>query len=60
MGLPKRCNKQWFCSTFCKGQGLSRTCDDSIWDLVVSFNMHDPLALMACVPDPSTPFLYMC
>ena len=51
MGLPKRCNKQWFCSTFCKGQGLSRTCDDSIWDLVVSFNMYDPLALMACVPD---------
>lgn len=51
MGLPDRCNKQWFCSTFCKGRGLDRTCDDSIWDLVVSFNMYDPLALMACVPD---------
>ena len=51
MGLPKRCNKEWFCSTFCKGRGLDRSCDDSIWDLVVSFNMYDPLALMACVPD---------
>jgi len=51
MGLPQRCNKQWFCSTFCKGRGLDRTCDESIWDLVVSFNMYDPLALMACVPD---------
>jgi len=51
MGLPKRCDKRWFCSTFCKGRGLDRTRDESIWDLVVFFNMYDPLALMACVPD---------
>ncbi|KAH8062160.1 hypothetical protein JL720_13268 [Aureococcus anophagefferens] len=31
--------------------GGDRTEDDSVWDLVVSFNMYDPLALMACVPD---------
>ena len=32
-------------------KGGDRTEDDSVWDLVVSFNMYDPLALMACVPD---------
>ena len=51
MGLPARCDKPWFCDTFCAGEGGDRTADDSVWDLVVSFNMYDPLALMACVPD---------
>ena len=51
MGLPARCDKPWFCNTFCAGKGGDRTADDSVWDLVVSFNMYDPLALMACVPD---------
>jgi len=51
MGLPARCDKPWFCNTFCAGKGGDRTEDDSVWDLVVSFNMYDPLALMACVPD---------
>ena len=48
---PARCDKPWFCNTFCAGKGGDRTEDDSVWDLVVSFNMYDPLALMACVPD---------
>ena len=38
-----------FCNTFCKGQGLERTADDSIWDLIVSFNMYDPMALLCAV-----------
>ena len=32
--LPARCDKEWFCNTFCKGQGKDRTGDDSIWDLI--------------------------
>lgn len=49
-GLPARCDKEWFCNTFCKGEGSDRTGEDSIWDLVASFNMYDPMALLACVP----------
>ena len=39
LGLPARCDKQWFQSTFLQGRGSDRTADDSIWDLVVSFMM---------------------
>ena len=50
MGLPARCDKAWFCNTFCGGAGLERGRDDAVWDLLVSFNMYDPMALMASVP----------
>jgi hypothetical protein len=49
--LPARCNKEWFCDTFCKGQGKDRTGADSIWDLVQSFNLYDPMTLIAAVPE---------
>ena len=49
LGLPMRCDKAWFCNTFCRGQGLERTADESIWDLIVSFNMYDPMALLCAV-----------
>lgn len=49
--LPARCDKEWFCNTFCKGQGKDRTSDDSIWDLVQSFNLYDPMTLIAAVPE---------
>lgn len=39
LGLPARCDKQWFCATFCDGRGKERGGKDSIWDLVVSFMM---------------------
>ena len=39
LGLPTRCDKQWFRSTFLNGNGGDRTGKDSIWDLVVSFMM---------------------
>lgn len=39
LGLPSRCDKAWFCETFCQGRGLDRDRSDTIWDLVVSFNM---------------------
>ena len=61
-GLPERCDKQWFCRTFCNGEGGSRTRDDSMWDLVTCFNVYDALTLIASVPhlqwvffDPEAP-----
>mmetsp|Transcript_43538 Transcript_43538/g.118256 ORF Transcript_43538/g.118256 Transcript_43538/m.118256 type:complete len:1013 (+) Transcript_43538:195-3233(+) len=50
LGLPPRCNKEWFCNTFCGGEGIDRDSDSSIWDLIQSFNMYDPLALLASIP----------
>lgn len=49
-GLPTRCNKAWFCSTFLGGSGEERTGEQPIWDLVQTFNMYDPLALLVAVP----------
>ena len=49
-GLPDRCDRTWFCNTFCNGEGTARTRDDSIWDLVSRFNVYDPLTLLAAVP----------
>jgi hypothetical protein len=49
--LPARCDKEWFCNTFCKGQGKDRTGADSIWDLISSFNLYDPMTLIAAVPE---------
>eukprot|EP00930_Biecheleria_cincta_P091574 TRINITY_DN8116_c0_g1_i1.p1 TRINITY_DN8116_c0_g1~~TRINITY_DN8116_c0_g1_i1.p1 ORF type:complete len:876 (+),score=111.98 TRINITY_DN8116_c0_g1_i1:70-2697(+) len=48
--LPARCNRQWFCDTFCGGRGYDRSPQESIWDLIQTFNMYDPLALLACIP----------
>ena len=39
LGLPARCDKAWFCTTFCGGNGADRTIGDSVWDLIVSFIM---------------------
>ena len=50
LGLPPRCDKAWFVGTFCAGRGLERGCDDSIWDLVVSFIMYDSIALLCAIP----------
>lgn len=49
--LPERCNKEWFCNTFCAGQGLERNGDDDIWDLIQSFQLYDPMTLIAAVPE---------
>lgn len=49
--LPNRCNKEWFCNTFCGGHGKDRTGADSIWDLIQSFNLYDPMTLIAAVPE---------
>jgi len=49
--LPDRCDKEWFCNTFCGGKGKDRTGADSIWDLIQSFNLYDPMTLIAAVPE---------
>ena len=49
--LPDRCDKDWFCNTFCGGKGKDRTGADSIWDLIQSFNLYDPMTLIAAIPE---------
>ena len=50
-GLPPRCDRKWFISTFCGGEDdESRCCVDTAWDLVTGFMQYDTLALLAAVP----------
>lgn len=49
--MPERLNRDWFCDTFCGGKGKDRTGEDSIWDLIQSFNLYDPMTLIAAVPE---------
>eukprot|EP00658_Telonema_sp_P-2_P025229 TRINITY_DN20159_c0_g1_i2.p1 TRINITY_DN20159_c0_g1~~TRINITY_DN20159_c0_g1_i2.p1 ORF type:complete len:449 (+),score=100.75 TRINITY_DN20159_c0_g1_i2:152-1348(+) len=52
-GLPDRCDKKWFCDTFCAGEWgeVDRMGpEDLIWDLVTHFQMYDTWALLACIP----------
>ena len=39
-GLPPRCDRTWFCDTFCGGEGKERDGGAPIWDLIVAFNMY--------------------
>ncbi|MBY0552239.1 MAG: hypothetical protein K2W95_33475 [Candidatus Obscuribacterales bacterium] len=48
--LPERCNKQWFCNTFCGGKGMERNGNDEIWDLILCFQLYDPMTLVAAIP----------
>jgi VanZ family protein/inosine-uridine nucleoside N-ribohydrolase len=51
LGLPARFNRQWFCEKYCQGLGRDRAATDSIWDLVRTANLYDPMALLAVLPD---------
>ena len=55
-GLPARCDGEWFCNTFCAGKGKERDGSQAIWDLIVGFNVYDPIALVAAVPSLSAQF----
>mmetsp|Transcript_22021 Transcript_22021/g.45872 ORF Transcript_22021/g.45872 Transcript_22021/m.45872 type:complete len:1993 (-) Transcript_22021:215-6193(-) len=45
--LPARCDKAWFCKTFCNGKDLGHLSrDDEIWEHIESFNLYDPLSLL--------------
>jgi hypothetical protein len=50
MGLPERCDAKWFLKSFCGGNGEGRTREDGIWDLVQTFNLYDPVTLVAAMP----------
>lgn len=50
-GLPDDRNTAWFCKAFLGGQGEGRTGKDSIWDLVQTFMLYDPMTLIAAVPN---------
>lgn len=49
-GLPARCDPAWFRGEFLAGNGADRGPEDSIWDLVESFMLYDPLTLFAAIP----------
>ena len=51
-GLPSRCDAQWFADNFCHGnpEVLVRPLQESVWDLVVAFNLYDVVALALAVP----------
>lgn len=54
--LPERCDRNWFCDNFCRGRGKDRSGGDEIWDLVVSFQLYDPITLAAALPEPAARF----
>ena len=47
MGLPPRCDREWFCNTFCAGVKVTGS---ACWPYIRSFNMYDPLALIVTIP----------
>ncbi len=51
MGLPDRFDRKWFSEKYCEGQGLDRQATDTIWDLVKTANLYDPMTLLAALPD---------
>lgn len=50
VGQIKR-DKTWFCKQFCDGAGMDRSPESDVWDIFTGFNMYDPLALMAAIPE---------
>lgn len=49
-GLPERCDPDWFRKTFLGGQGIDRHQGQVIWDLVCTFQLYDPMTLIAAIP----------
>lgn len=50
LGMPARFDRQWFCHTYCGGAGAERAANSSIWDLVQTANLYDPMTLLAAIP----------
>jgi len=48
--LPERCSPEWFRGQFLGGDGEGLTGEDSIWDLVKTFNLYDPVTFVATHP----------
>jgi len=49
-GLPERCDKAWFIGAFCGGEGSELTAEDSVWPCIKTFNLYDPVTLVAAIP----------
>lgn len=49
-GLPERCGPDWFSNVFLGGNGKDRNGSDSIWDLLQTFQLYDPMTLIAAIP----------
>lgn len=48
--LPARCDKIWFCDTFCGGEAKELPGHDEIWPYIKSFMLYDPMTLIAAIP----------
>mmetsp|Transcript_30125 Transcript_30125/g.70256 ORF Transcript_30125/g.70256 Transcript_30125/m.70256 type:complete len:819 (+) Transcript_30125:71-2527(+) len=56
-GLPNRCDRAWFISTFCNGRDdPDRTGDQTVWDLVEGFVQYDSVALLCAIPSLRSKF----
>lgn len=49
--LPARCDKNWFCTTFCGGEGLDRSATDTMWEYIKTLNLYDPCAMVSAIPN---------
>lgn len=56
--LPASRDKQWFCKQFLNGEGMDRSGNDSIWDIVNAFYLYDPMAGIAAI-ERYAPIYYM-
>jgi len=51
LSLPARCDKKWFLKTFCADiQAETVPNSQDIWPFVKTFQLYDPMALLASVP----------
>ena len=50
-GLPNRCDRDWFLNTFSDGVDNDLSAEDDIYDYVYTFNLYDPMALIASVDE---------
>jgi len=51
MGLPNRCDQDWFVNTFCGGLPIEEAAaTDDIYQCITSFNVYSPMAILAAVP----------
>ena len=49
--LPERCDREWFCRTFCGGgEAPTDTSEEAVWAAVASLSCHAPMALLAALP----------
>lgn len=47
LGLPPRCDRNWFLKTFCNGKDVES--DNDVWAAVESINVYNPLSLISAL-----------